>query len=87
MLNHRGISFPTGGSKGHNLSHLSQLLSTNLGVIFDASLLDAAGCSPAIRYNEEPSNERQALTANHAVLSLLATLRDSPGVAGALGSQ
>lgn len=85
LLNHRGMAFPTGGPHGHNLAHLSHLLSTNLGVVFDASLLDAAGCSPAVRYNEEPSNERQALAANHAVLGLLATLRDSSDVAGALG--
>lgn len=85
LLNHRGTAFPTGGPHGHNLAHLSQLLSTNLGVVFDASLIDAAGCSPSVRYNEEPSNERQALAANHAVLGLLATLRDSSDVAGALG--
>ncbi|MCW5643992.1 MAG: HEPN domain-containing protein [Rhodoferax sp.] len=84
VLQRSGIAFPTGGPNGHNLPYLAQQLKTHLGVAFDTGMLDAAQCSPAVRYNEEPSNEWQVLNANHAVLGLWAVLRDDPSVAAAL---
>lgn len=86
VLQHSGIAFPTGGPNGHNLNFLAQLLNAHFDLVLDTSLLDAAKCSPAVRYNEEPSNESQAFNANHAVLGLLATLRESQRIEAALSA-
>lgn len=87
VLKQSGVAYPTGGPNGHNLVHLAGLLNTQHGVVFDAGLISAAMCSPGVRYNEEPSRESQALTANHAVLDILAALRASATVARALGNE
>lgn len=84
VLKHSGVAVPTSGPNGHNLTYLAQLMNTTYGVTLDAEMLEHAKCSPAVRYNEVPSNEAQALQANHAVLGLFATLRDSSNVAAVL---
>lgn len=86
VLKYSGIAYPTGGPNGHNLAHLAELLNTHHGAGLDARLIAAAKCSPGVRYNEESSSEGQALSANHAVLDILAVLRNSAGVAAVLAN-
>jgi HEPN domain-containing protein len=86
VLKHSGVPFHTGGPNGHNLAYLAQLLNSHHGIALSATLLDHAKCSPAVRYNEEPSSELQALQANHAVLGLLASLRDSANLSAVLAN-
>lgn len=86
VLKLSGIAYPTGGPNGHNLAHLAQLLDTHLGIGLDAGAISAAKCSPGVRYNEETSSESQALSANHAVLDILATLSASAAVGTALSN-
>lgn len=73
-------AFPTGGKNGHSLAYSAQLLKENHGVSLNSSILALAECSPAVRYGETPSSEGQALTANHAVLTVLYQLSQSNSV-------
>lgn len=73
-------AFPTGGKNGHSLTHSAQLLKDNHGISLNSGVLALAECSPAVRYGEMPSSEGQALTANHAVLTVLDELRRSQRV-------
>ena len=72
------IPFPTGGSRGHDLVHMAELLEDRSYLMIDRSDLLASSCSPAARYAEEPSTEAQAVCANHAVLRVLLRLADDP---------
>jgi HEPN domain-containing protein len=85
LLTIAGITFPTGGPKGHDLVHLAGLLEQNASIALDHSDLVAASCSARVRYGEEPSAEAQALNANHAVLQFLLQLAESPHTASLLG--
>ncbi|MGO9995822.1 MAG: HEPN domain-containing protein [Steroidobacteraceae bacterium] len=82
-----GIAFPTGGSRGHDLLHLAQLLEQGASIAIDSSDLTAASCSPRVRYGEEPSTDTQALNANHAVLRILEQMAECPHSASFLGKR
>ncbi|KAA8769427.1 HEPN domain-containing protein [Burkholderia pseudomallei] len=84
LLTIAGTAFPTGGPNGHNLRHIAQILKDRHGIELANVLLDAATCSPKVRYGEEVSSEDQALAANHAVLGVLEQLRRSPKTASIL---
>ena len=71
------IAFPTSASKGHDLECLGALLNDNHGVTLSHTSLVLVSCSTKIRYGEEPSTEKQAIDANHAVLKILDQLRNS----------
>lgn len=79
-----GTAYPTGGPNGHSLSHVGGLLELHHGITINPTLLTIAACSPAVRYGEESSSEKQALQANHAVLGILEQLRRSPRSADVL---
>lgn len=73
-----GTPYATGGPNGHNLNHVSQLLEQHHRITINPALLVLAACSPKVRYGEEPSTEKQALQANHAVLGMFEQLRTNP---------
>jgi HEPN domain-containing protein len=81
LLTLAGITFPTGGPKGHDLVHLAELLAQGTSIAVDHSDLVAATCSARVRYGEESSTQAQAMEANHAVLSLLFRIATSPHTA------
>lgn len=76
-----GTNYPTGGRRGHDLIYLGDLLDKNHGIRIQHSHLMSAGCSPRLRYGEEPSSEAQAMTANHAVLMVFNCVRTNPEIA------
>ncbi|WP_134853312.1 HEPN domain-containing protein [Burkholderia pseudomallei] len=86
LLTVAGTAFPTGGPNGHNLRHIAQILKDRHGIELAHALLDAATCSPKVRYGDEASSEGQALAANHAVLGVLEQLRRSPKTAALLAT-
>ena len=69
--------FPTGGPNGHSLAHMAKLLKDHHGISLTPAVLALAECSADVRYGKHPSNEAQALAANHAVLGVLDELRRS----------
>ncbi len=73
-------AFPTGGKNGPSLAHEAHLLKDSHGISLNSGVLALAECSPAVRYGETPSTEGQALTANHAVLTILNQLSQSESV-------
>lgn len=81
LLNLAAKAFPTSGPNGHNLHHLAGLLNDALGVKLPQPLVALAACSAAVRYGEVPSAEGQALSANHAVLTVFDELSRSDSVA------
>jgi hypothetical protein len=71
------ITYPTSGQRGHDLTHLGSLLRDATGIQIQQSALVSAKCSPAVRYGDDPSSEEQALTANHAVLTVYEDMRST----------
>lgn len=85
ILTIAGITFPTRGPKGHDLMHLAEVFEQGTSIIVAHSDLRLAGCSAGVRYGEEPSNQEQALEANHAVLRVLSQLAENSRMASLLG--
>lgn len=69
--------YPTRGWKGHDLVHLGELLDKHHGIAIEQTLLKLATCTSEVRYGDEPSSEKQALLANHALLGVLEQLRQN----------
>lgn len=80
LLSIAGSAYPKGGPDAHNLHHIAQILIQLHGIAISDVLLDAASCSPKVRYGEEVSTEAQALLANHSVLGVIEQIRLSPEI-------
>jgi len=75
LLARSGHAYPTGGSKGHDIVHLGELVETHFGIQLPVGALKAIYCSPKVRYGEINVDLNESWTSHEALLEVLARLR------------
>lgn len=79
LLAMAGDKFPV-GRDGHDLLKLSKQLSENHGVHIDSEIITPAHCSTGVRYEDIPSTQAEAVSANHAALRSFEAIKNSQGI-------
>lgn len=74
LLRREGHTFPTSGSKGHDISHLGELVGKHLGLSLTTSSLLAIHCSPTVRYGDMNVDLNEAYTSHRELLSMLVAI-------------
>lgn len=77
LLARAGHKFPTSGAKGHDISHLGDLVSEKLGIALPPTDLNAVNCTAAVRYGETKSSIEDALSAHESLVRLLGAFAKS----------
>jgi len=75
LLGRAGHTFPTSGSRGHDIVHLGELVAKDLGVTIPTGMLRTIHCPPSVRYGEITIDMNEAWTSHVALLDALAALR------------
>lgn len=77
LLARDGHTYPTHGSKGHDIELLGGLLNEKLGIDLQKADLTRIYCSPDVRYGVQKSTIEEALAAHQSLVRVLKRLADA----------